>query len=92
MVEGRSVKHVLCTKTRFRKKSIRMISRKIAEYELFWLGNDKGFGGVEVFFAKKWIDKVIRHDPFLLIGGIPWLLYLRSEVHLLFFTLSFTLI
>ena len=36
-----------------------MIEGKNARYKLFWIGNDKGTGGVGIFLAEKWVDKVI---------------------------------
>ena len=36
-----------------------MISGKVAKYKLFWIGNENVLGGVGIFFAKKWLDKVI---------------------------------
>ena len=46
-------------KTRFRGKSARMISGKEAQYKLFWIKNEKDLGGLDVFLAEKWVDKVI---------------------------------
>ena len=45
--------------TRFRGKSVRKISGKAAEYKLFWIENGKDLGGVGIFLAKEWVDKVI---------------------------------
>lgn len=39
--------------TRFRGKSVRMISGKAGEYKLFHIGNGKGLGGVGSFLAKR---------------------------------------
>ena len=36
-----------------------MINRKASKYKLFWVGNEKGLGGVGIFLVKKWIGKVI---------------------------------
>ena len=35
---------MLVLETRFRAKSVRMISGKAAEYKLFLIGNEKGYG------------------------------------------------
>ena len=37
---------------------MRIISEKAAQYKLLWIGNRKG--SVEIFLAKKWVDKVIN--------------------------------
>ncbi|KAK3893379.1 hypothetical protein Pcinc_002812 [Petrolisthes cinctipes] len=37
-----------------------MIEGKSERYKLFWIGNDKGTGGVGIFLAEKWVDKVIE--------------------------------
>ena len=49
----RSVDVCCVQETRSRKKSVRMISEKTAEYKLFWIGNEKGVGGVGTLLAKK---------------------------------------
>ena len=36
-----------------------MIKGKRTRYKLFWMGNDKGTGGVSIFLAEKWVDKMI---------------------------------
>ena len=36
-----------------------MIEGKSTRYKLFWMGNDKGTGGVGIFLSEKWVDKVI---------------------------------
>ncbi|KAK3856635.1 hypothetical protein Pcinc_037055 [Petrolisthes cinctipes] len=35
-----------------------MIEGKSERYKLFWIRNDKGTGGVGIFLAEKWVDKV----------------------------------
>ena len=30
------------------------------QYKLFWIGNETGNGGVGIFVAKKWIEKVLE--------------------------------
>ncbi|KAK3888624.1 hypothetical protein Pcinc_007349 [Petrolisthes cinctipes] len=37
-----------------------MIEGKSERYKLFWIGNDKGTGGVGIFLAEKWVDKGIE--------------------------------
>ena len=56
---GRSVGICSVQETRFRKKSVRIISKKAAEYKLFKIRNEKSLGGVQIFLAKKWVDEVI---------------------------------
>ena len=48
----------LIQETRFRVKSVRMISGKTLEYKLSWIGNEKGLVEVGIFFAEKQVDKV----------------------------------
>ena len=43
----------------FSSFSVKMISGKATEYKLLWIGNEKSLKGVGIFFAKKWLDKVI---------------------------------
>ena len=38
---------------------MRIISGKVAQYKLLWIGNKKGLGGVGIFLANKLVDKVI---------------------------------
>ena len=42
MLKHRSLDIFCVQETRFRGKSVRMISGKAAEYKLFWIGNGKG--------------------------------------------------
>ena len=44
--------------TRFRKNSVRTINGKAARYKFFWIGKEKGSGGVGLFLAKKSADHV----------------------------------
>lgn len=37
-----------------------MITGKEAEYNLFFIGLEKGLGRVGIFLSKKWEDKVIN--------------------------------
>ena len=43
----------------FSSFSVKMISGKATEYKLLWIGSEKSLKGVGIFFAKKWLDKVI---------------------------------
>ena len=52
MLERRSVDSCCVQETKFLEKSVRMISRKVAEYKLFRIGNEKGLG-VGIFLVKK---------------------------------------
>ena len=45
--------------TRWRGASARMVTGKESEYKIFWVGNNKGTGGVGLMVNKKWVDKVI---------------------------------
>ena len=59
MLERSSVDIYCIQETRFKGRSVRMISGKAAEYKLFWIVNGNGLGEVEIFLAKKWVDTVI---------------------------------
>ena len=45
---------------RWRGAGTRTITGKDTQYKLFWVGNQKGNGGVGVMLAEKWIQKVIH--------------------------------
>ena len=44
--------------TRWRGASARLIEGKNSRCKFFWVGNDKGTGGVGILVAEKWIDKI----------------------------------
>ena len=58
MLEHRSVNICCLLATRFKGKSVRIYYGKAAQYKLLWIWNGKGFVGVGIFLAKKWVDKV----------------------------------
>ena len=35
-----------------------MIEGKDLRYKIFWVGNEKGGGGVGILFSEEWIEKV----------------------------------
>ena len=37
---------------------VRIISEKAVEYKLFWIRNEKSFGGKGIFLTKKWVYKM----------------------------------
>ena len=45
---------------RWRGASARIITGKTSQYKLLWVGNNSGYGGVGIFVAKKWVEKVIE--------------------------------
>ena len=49
MIKQKSVDISCLLETRFREKSVRIISEKSAQYKLLWIGNGKGLGGVGIF-------------------------------------------
>ena len=59
MLELRSLDICCVQETRFRGKSVRMISGKAGEYKLFHTGNENGLGGVGSFLAKRWEDRLL---------------------------------
>ena len=58
MIKCMSVGICCVQETRFRKNSVRMINEKAAKYRLFWIGKEKGSGGVGFFLDKKSVDHV----------------------------------
>lgn len=54
----RSVDTSCVQKTRYRGKSVGMISGKATKYKLFWIGNEKFLGGIGIFLIWKWVHKV----------------------------------
>ena len=65
-LRGRSVEICSVQVTRFRETFVRMIGKKVAEYNLFRIGNEKSLGGVQIFLAKKWVDKLLISAKLLL--------------------------
>ena len=59
MLERRSVDVCCVQEVRWRGASVRFVEGRRARYKLFWIGNSTGYGGVGIFIAEKWIDKVI---------------------------------
>ena len=45
---------------RWRGTSARTITGKASQYKLLWVGNNSGYGGVGIFLAQKWVEKVIE--------------------------------
>lgn len=37
-----------------------MICGKHSKYKFFWIGNDKGTGGVGILVAEKWVENVLE--------------------------------
>ena len=59
MLERREVDVCCVQEHRWRGRSVRMIEGKAERYKFFWKGNEFGTGGVGIFLAEKWVDKVI---------------------------------
>ena len=59
MLERRSVDVCCVQEVRWRGASVRFVEGRRARYKLFWIGNSTGYGGVGIFIAEKWVDKVI---------------------------------
>ena len=57
-LERRDIDLCCVQETRWRGKSVRMVEGKQARYKIFWIGNSKGTGGVGIFLAEKWVEKV----------------------------------
>ena len=53
ILECRLVDICCALENRFRRKSVRMISYRAAEYKLFWIRNEKGLGGAGIFLFNK---------------------------------------
>ena len=58
MLESSSVDICCVQDITFRRKSVRIMSGKAAEYKLLLIGNEKDLG-VRIFLSKKWVDKII---------------------------------
>ena len=52
MLELRSLVTCCVQESRFRGKSVRIISGRAAEYKLFWIGDEMGLGIVRIFEPK----------------------------------------
>ena len=59
MLERRYVYVCYVQEVRWIGASVRFVEGRRARYKLFWIGNSTGYGGVGIFIAEKWIDKVI---------------------------------
>ena len=48
---------------RWRDASARLVKGKDSRYKMFWVGNDKGMGGIEILLAEKWVKAIfdIKH-------------------------------
>ena len=57
MLERRSLDICFVQETRFRGKSVKMISGNAAQYKLFWIENEMGLG-VRILLTKICVDKV----------------------------------
>ena len=55
----RSVDVCCIQEVRWRGASTRMIQGKDTQYKMFWVGADKGTGGVGILVAESWIENVI---------------------------------
>ncbi|XP_057306907.1 uncharacterized protein LOC130645064 [Hydractinia symbiolongicarpus] len=59
MLERRSVDMCCVQEVRWRGASVRFVKGRRARYKLFWIGTSDGYGGVGIFVAEKWVEKVI---------------------------------
>ncbi|XP_057317637.1 uncharacterized protein LOC130662734 [Hydractinia symbiolongicarpus] len=59
MLERRSVDMCCVQEVRWKGVSVRFVEGRRARYKLFWIGNSDGYGGVGIFVAEKWVEKVI---------------------------------
>ena len=60
MLGHKSVGICCLLETRFRGKSVKIISEKAAQYKLLWIENGKGFGAEGIFLTKDWAEEVIN--------------------------------
>ena len=51
MIKQKSVDIYCLLETRFKEKSVRVISGKSAQNKLLWIGNGRGLGGVGIFLT-----------------------------------------
>ena len=66
MVEGMSgCKVDICglQEVRWRGASARLVEGKDSRFKLFWVGNDRGMGGVGILLAEKWVEAIfdVKH-------------------------------
>ena len=58
----------------WRGASARLVEGKDSRFKLFWVGNDKGMGGVGILLAEKWVEAIfdIKHvsDRIMLIKRV----------------------
>ena len=54
----RSVDLCCLQEIRWRGASAHMIEGKDSRYKIFWVGNEKGGGGVGILLLEEWIEKV----------------------------------
>ena len=56
----RSVDLCCLQEIRWRGASARKIEGKNSRYKIFWVGNEKGRGGVGILLSEEWIEKVFE--------------------------------
>ena len=49
---------------RWRGASARLVDGKGSRSKLFWVGNDKGMGGVGILLAEKWVEAIYYVNMF----------------------------
>ena len=47
--------------------SARMIEDKDSHYKIFWVGNEKGTGGVGILLLEEWVENHIRSDRIVIV-------------------------
>ena len=59
-VSGRNIDICCLQEVRWSGAGTRTVTGTDTQYKLFWIGNQKGNGGVGFILAEKWIQKVIH--------------------------------
>ena len=60
MVSKRKLDFCCVQETRWKGEGARLLSGEGIRYKLFWKESERGMGGVGIFAAKQYIDKVVE--------------------------------
>ena len=58
-ISRRNIDICCLQEVRWRCTGTRLVTGKVTQYKLFWVGNKEGISGMGALIAEKWIDKVI---------------------------------
>ena len=63
VMSGRKVDICGLQEVRWRGAYARLVDGKGSRSKLFWVGNDKGMGGVGILLAEKWVEAIFDVKP-----------------------------